>query len=99
MAIAPQARNRLFQIVRDFSVQTPAWGNALRYQTRPDERFDLTLTSLRVYGRRTETLVVQAAAGLDSPELELSERLLVLPTDAQLAAMKIQAGYGVPQFL
>jgi hypothetical protein len=99
VAISPQARNRLFQAVRDFAVQTPAWGPALRYQTLPDERFDLTLASQRIYGRRTESLVVQAAAGLDSPELELSERLLVLPTDAQLRAMKIQAGYGAPQFL
>lgn len=99
MAIAPQARNRLFQIIRDFAVRTPQWGDALRYQTKPDERFDLTLTSYRAYGRRGESLVIQAAAGLDSPELELSERLLVLPTDTQLSVMKIQAGYGKPQFL
>lgn len=94
-----QARNRLFVMVRDFAVQTPAWGQAERYQTRPDERFDLTLASQRVYGRRTEALVIQAAAGLDSPELELSERLLVLPTEAQLRAMKHLAGYGEPEFL
>jgi hypothetical protein len=89
MAILPQARNRLFQLVRDFAVQTPVWGTAIRYQTRPDERFDLTLASVRVYGVRTEALVIQAAAGLD-----LSERPLVLPTAEQLHNMKIQAGYG-----
>lgn len=94
--INAQARNRLFQMVRDFAVQTPGWGEALRYQSLPDERFDLTLTSLRVYGSRGESLVVQAAAGLDSPELELSERLIVLPTEFQLRTMKIQAGYGNP---
>jgi hypothetical protein len=99
MAVADQARNRLFVLVRDFAVQTLPWADAIRYQTLPDERYDLTLASQRVYGRRTESLVIQAAAGLDSPELELSERLLVLPTEAQLRAMKQQAGYGDPQFL
>lgn len=89
-----QARNRLYQLVRDFAVQTPAWGNAIRYFTTPDERFDLTLVSQRAYGSRDEALVIQAAAGLDSPELELSERALVLPTRAQLADMKVRAGYG-----
>jgi hypothetical protein len=61
--------------------------------TTPDERTDLTRVSQRVYGRRGETLTVQAAAGLDSPELEMSERLLVLPTAAQLREMKLRAGY------
>lgn len=88
-----QARNRLFMLVRDFAEQTPAWGEAVRYFTRPDERFDLMRVSSRVYGRMNESLVVQAAAGLDSPELELSERALVLPTPTQLRAMKIRAGY------
>lgn len=99
MAIGDQARNRLFGMVRDFAVQTPPWGEAVRYQSMPDERFDLTLVSQRVYGRRTESLVIQAAAGLDSPELELSERRLVLPTEAQLRVMKERAGYGEPQFV
>lgn len=90
---ADHARNRLFALVREFSQQTPAWGEALRYYTRPDERFDLTLVSARVYGRRAESLVIQAAAGLDSPELELTERALVLPTPTQLRAMKRRAGY------
>jgi hypothetical protein len=88
-----QARNRLFASVRKFATNTPAWGEALRVFTTPDERTDLTRVSQRVYGRRGETLTVQAAAGLDSPELEMSERLLVLPTAAQLREMKLRAGY------
>jgi hypothetical protein len=88
-----QARNRLFASVRTFALTTPPWGEALRYFTKPDERHDMTAISQRVYGRRGEPLVVQAAAGLDSPELELTERLLVLPTDAQLRAMKLDAGF------
>lgn len=88
-----QARNRLFTEVRRFSQETPPWGEAVRVFTTPGERFDLTAVSQRVYGRRTETLAVQAAAGLDSPEHELTERLLVMPTAAQLRAMKLAAGY------
>ena len=94
-----QSRNRLYQLVRDFAVQTPEWGAAVRYFTLPDERFDLTLVSQRVYGSRDEALVIQAAAGLDSPELELTERALVLPTASRLKAMKLQAGYGEHQFI
>jgi hypothetical protein len=93
MASGP-ARNRLYQLVRDFALQTPAWGTAVRYFTMPDEAYDLTLVSERVYGNRDEALVIQAAAGLDSPELPLTERPLVLPTVTQLAAMKARAGYG-----
>ena len=93
MATSDQARNRLFMMVREFADQTPPWGTAIRYFTRPDERFDLTLVSARVYGRRAESLVIQAAAGLDSPELELTERPLVLPMPSQLRAMKVQAGF------
>lgn len=93
-----QSRNRLFQLVRDFAVQTPAWGTAIRYFTLPEERFDLTLVSERVYGTRDEAMVIQASAGLDSPELELTERLLVLPEASQLRQMKAQAGYGEPTF-
>lgn len=92
-----QARNRLFSAVRTFAESTPAWGEALRTFTTPGERFDLTALSQRVYGKRTETLVVQAAAGLDSPEHELTERALVLPTAAQLRAMKQAAGYAASE--
>ena len=91
--IADQAANRLFQVVRDFALQTPRWGEAIRYFTRPDERLDLTLVSQRVYGTRSESLVIQAAAGLDSPEYELSEQELTLPTIDQLRDMRRSAGF------
>lgn len=87
------SRNTLFGLVRQFAQQTPAWGAALRYDTLPDERYDLTLVSKRVYGVRSESLVIQAAAGLDTPESPLMERTLVLPTPDQLRAMKLRAGY------
>ena len=93
MATTDQARNRLFTDIRRFAATTPVWGDAIRVFTTPGERFDLTAVSQRVYGTRTETLAIQAAAGLDSPENELTERELVLPTPAQLRAMKLAAGY------
>ena len=93
MADSPQRFNRLYQMLRDFSQQTHGWQDAIRYQTKPDERYDLTLPALRVYGDRGEFLVIQAAAGLDSPELELSERELVLPTPERLREMKTRAGF------
>lgn len=93
MAVADQAYNLLFAMVRDFSVQTPDWGRAVRYQTKPDERLDLTLVSQRVYGSRSHALVIQAAAGLDSPENEMDERLLVLPAADQLLEMRRRAGF------
>lgn len=88
-----QAANRLFIKVRDFALQTPDWGDAIRYFSKPDERFDLTLVSFRVYGTRTESLVIQAAAGLDSAEFELAEQELVLPRAEMLRAMRRDAGF------
>lgn len=83
----------MYRYVRDFAAKTKPWQSAIRYQTKPDERFDLTLVSQRVYGRRDEYLVVMAAAALDSVEQELTERLLVLPTESQLTNMKERALY------
>lgn len=82
-----------YRAVRTFAQRTKPWQTAIRYQTRPDERGDLTLVSFRVYGRRDEFLAVSAAAGLESVENLLPEQLLVLPTEAQLAAMKDRAGF------
>lgn len=87
------AANRLYQLVRDFAARAKPWDVAVRYHSRPDERNDLTLVSQRVYGRRDEFMAVMAAAGLDSVEQELSERLLILPTEAQLLAFKERAGF------
>jgi hypothetical protein len=83
-----------YRQVRDFVAKIPVWGMAIRYQTKPDERFDMTLISRRIYGRPDEFLVVMAAAGLDSVEQELPEQLLVLPTESQLLTLKTVARFG-----
>ena len=84
---------RLFRAVRDFAQTTQEWESAVRYFTKPDEEYDLTLVSQRVYGTRNYTLVIQAAAGMDSPEYKLKATRLVLPTLEQLRQMRIKAGY------
>lgn len=83
----------LARAVRTFALRAKPWQTAIRYQTKPDERRDLTLVSARVYGRRDEFMVVAAAAGLETVEDMLPEQLLVLPTEDQLTAMKLRAGY------
>ena len=88
-----QATNRYFLMVRDFAVRTKAWEPAIRYMTLPDEVYNIMLVSLRVYGTHDEWLTVQAAAGLDSPENELKQGMLVLPTAQQLADMRTRAGF------
>jgi hypothetical protein len=91
--ISPIAAANFVAAVRKFSVQTPSWGEAIRYESKPDERSDITLIAWRVYGDRSQFMAVFAAAGLDTLEQELNERLLVLPTAAQLQLIKRQTGY------
>lgn len=87
------ACNRFVQLVRDFSIRTKKWEPAIRYETKFDEKHDLTLVSLRVYGRRNEFLTIMAAAGLGSFDEPLNEQILVLPTEKQLKEIKARAGY------
>jgi nucleoid-associated protein YgaU len=83
----------LFRYIKRAATEAPAWANVIRYRTTPGDRFDLMGVSRRIYGTPDEWMVIQAAAGLDSPELPLPEMDLILPTPAQLAAMKAAAGY------
>lgn len=87
-----QAPNRLYAMVRDFAVKNAETGLAVRYFTKPDERADLTLISLRVYGSRRQAMVIQAAAGLDSAEALVAEQMLVLPPSDTLREMRREAG-------
>jgi len=88
-----QSAGGFFRMVRRFALATKPWETAIWYDTKPDERRDLTLVSERVYGRRDEYLVVMASAGLSHVDDELTERKLCLPTEAQLAIMKRATGY------
>lgn len=86
-------QSTFYREVRRFSLTVPSWEDAIRYFTKPDERWDVTLVSQRVYGNRDDYLAVMAAAGLDRLDEELTERLLVLPTPERLALIKQQTGY------
>lgn len=82
-----------YQLVRQYALTTPAWAVTQSYQTKPDERWDLTLASRRVYGIPDEFLTIMAAAGLDSVEQEMPEQLLILPDAATLKSFKTQAKF------
>lgn len=94
--IAVESKNNVrsfYRLVRDWVVKVQPWSAAIRYQTLPDENWDLTLVSQRVYGNRHEFITVLAAAGLDTVEQELEEQLLTLPSPSTLEILKRQAGY------
>ena len=83
---------RFYSLIRKLAQSTPAWATAIRYHTKPDERFDLTLIARRVYGLPSEWPVIMAAAGLQSVDEPLNEQLLVLPTLEQLQRLKRNTG-------
>lgn len=83
---------RFYSLIRKLAQTTPAWATAIRYHTKPDERFDLTLVARRAYGLPSEWRVIMAAAGLQSVDEPLNEQLLVLPTLEQLQRLKRNTG-------
>lgn len=85
-------KSNLYQLIRQLAQTTPAWATAIRYQTKPDERFDLTLVARRVYGLPSEWPIVMAAAGLQSVDEPLKEQLLIMPTLEQLQRLKRDLG-------
>lgn len=82
------SKNLLHKRIRQFALETPSWGTAIRYHSKPDERYDLTLIARRVYGLPEEWPIIMAAAGLQSVDEPLNEQLLILPTLSQLQTLK-----------
>lgn len=87
------AAKNFYKEVRNFAEKTKPWQQAIFYEVKPDEVYDLTLVSKRVYGRRDEYLAVMAAAGLDMVDQPLTQRRITLPTEAQLYAIKRRTGF------
>lgn len=87
------AAKSFYRSVREFSQRTKTWETAIFYQALPDEAWDLTLVSARVYGNRNEFLVIMAAAGLDRADMPLPQMQLILPTPQQLLTMKRKSGF------
>lgn len=87
------AAKSFYREIRKFSESTKPWQQAIFYETKPDEAFDLTLVSQRVYGRRDEFLAVMAAAGLDTVDQPLPQKRIILPNEGQLYAIKRRTGF------
>lgn len=89
-----RAAKSFYREVRKFSESAKPWDTtAIFYETKPDEMFDLTLVSQRVYGRRDEYLAVMAAAGIDSIDQPLRQRRIAFPNEGQLIAIKRKTGF------
>lgn len=91
--INTQAAKNLYREVREFAERTKPWESALYHEVTPDEVWDPTLVSRRVYGRRDEYLAVMAAAGVDTVDMPLPQKKLTLPTESQLYAIKRRSGF------
>lgn len=89
-----RAAKSFYREVRKFSESAKPWDTtAIFYETKPDEMFDLTLVSQRVYGRRDEYLAVMAAAGIDSIDQPLLQKRIAFPNEGQLIAIKRRTGF------
>lgn len=88
------AAARFWRRIQDFASHAKVWdSDAIFYQVKPDEKFDLTLISQRVYGNRDEYLAVMAAAGIDSLDQEIKQKKIVLPIPARLNSIKRETGF------
>lgn len=89
-----RAAAAFFREIRKFAISAKRWnGNAIFYETKPDEVYDLSLVSRRVYGRRDEFLCVMAAAGIDTFDQPLPQKTIVLPTERELIRIKRKTGF------
>lgn len=89
-----RAAKDFYREVRTFAERSTNWNtNAVYYETLPDETYDLTLVSQRVYGRRDEYLTIMAAAGLDTVDQPLTQRRLILPSPAYLHYLKRRCNF------
>lgn len=89
-----RAAKSFYREVRKFAESAKPWdATAIFYETKPDEMYDLTLVSQRVYGRRDEFLAVMAAAGLDTVDQPLLQKRIVLPNEGKLIDIKRRSGF------
>lgn len=88
------AAKNFYKLVRQFVETIQPWDTTARYyDTKPDEVYDLSLVSQRVYGNRDEFLAVMAAAGLSTFDQPLTQRKLTLPNASTMYLLKRQAGF------
>lgn len=89
-----RAAAAFYRAVRKFSVSAKPWAtDAVFYEVKPDEEYDPTLISRRVYGRRDEFLAVMAAAGIDQVDQPIKQKRIVLPSEGGLYQIKRRTGF------
>ena len=85
------SRNQVYVKIRQIAQNAQLWQGVIRHVVTPDEEYDLLRVSLRVYGDKRFWFAVQAAAGLDSPELPLEVGgTVVLPALEELRRIYAQ---------
>ncbi len=89
-----QAGRDFYQQVLAYSEAAQPWlSDVIYYETTPDEEFDLSLISYRVYGRREEYLTVMAVAGISSIDQPVKQQRYAFPSEERLLSIKRQAGF------
>lgn len=88
-----QNAKNFFKAVSNFSRTAKAWDSMIRYEVKPDERYDPTLISRRVYGTSDEYLTVMACARISSFEEPIEQKTIVLPTRQLLERIKRKTGF------
>ena len=90
----PQAARQFYQSVRALCEgATAITEGVVFHQVTPDEQFDMSRLSYRLYGRWDEFLAVMAAAGLDTSDAMIPQGRLAFPTEAKLLELKRAAGF------
>lgn len=88
-----QSAKNFFKLVSNFSKTAKAWDAVVSYDVKPDERFDPTLISRRVYNTSDEFLVVMACVGISSFDEPIEQRTILLPTKTMVERFKRQTGF------
>lgn len=88
-----QAAKVFWKAVQGWVAGVRQWDQAIYYDIKPDERWDVTLISQRVYGRRCEYIAVMAAAGVSYVDDPITQKQIILPNEAQLRRLKFLSGF------
>lgn len=89
-----QAARVFYRKILDYCLNAKYWsGGIITYDVKPDERYDPTLISRRVYNNSEEFLLIMAIAGISSFDEGIEQQQLVLPTMEVIRKIKIESGF------
>lgn len=83
-----QAARAFFREISNLAKTAKSWDAVVFYDIKPDEIFDPFLVSRRIYGRPDEYLAVMAAAGIDTIDVGIEQKQIILPNEAKLRQIK-----------